>query len=436
MANVSLRPFQIIIMVVFAVVAILGLFLFANFQGFNSGVAQVGSVTIWGTLPQESMENALNAYKQNHQEYGRVNYVVRQAATFDADLAEAIASGQGPDLVLITQEDLISAENKLSVVPYSSISERTFRDSYLPINELFLTAGGTYGIPFVVDPLVLFYNRPVLASAGAARPPATWEAVTGLAAAVNRLTETQTITRSLIALGTYENVENARGILSLLFLQAGYGISERTESGPRATLTDAKTQTFGTSPAESALNFYTEFANPTKTVYSWNRSLPSSRQAFVAGDLGLYLGYASERRALAEANPNLDFDMAPAPSPGTATTRMAYGRAYAFAIPRASQNPDGAYRVAMGLSGKDILPLFARELGMAPAKRELLAPGQDDIYEPIYFPEALVARGWLSPAPADTDRIFATMVGNVISGREGVRDALHTADEAIDAAFR
>ncbi len=430
----NLRPFQIIIMAVFGFVALAGLVLFATFQGFSSGAPQVGTVSIWGTLPSADMTNTLATFKQSHQEYAKVSYTERSEDTFDADLAEAIASGKGPDLIVISQEDLIAAQAKLSTI--SSISERDFRDDYLPINELYLISGATYGIPFVVDPLVLYYNRPILATAGAVRPPSTWESVTGLAASVNRQSDAQTVTRSLIALGTYENVENARGILSMLFLQAGYVISQRTSTGVESDIADVKGENFGTRPTESALNFYTEFANPTKTVYSWNRSLPSSRQAFLAGDLALYLGFASERKGIAEANPNLDFDMAPAPSPATSGTRITYGKAYAFAVPRASANTQGAVRVATMLSSKEAVPAFARSLGMAPARRDALAPDTKDLYEPVYYPEALISRGWLSPAPADTDRIFATMVGNVLSGREAVTNAITTANQSLDAAFK
>ncbi|MBU2220730.1 extracellular solute-binding protein [Patescibacteria group bacterium] len=432
----NLKPFQVIIMAVFGLIALLGLFLFANFQGFSNGVKPLGTVTIWGTLPAEAMTLSINTLKQTNPEFGGITYVSRSADTFNADLAEAIASGQGPDLIVISQEDLLATKNKISLIPSSSISERTFRDSYLPVSELYLTEGGTYGIPFVVDPMMLYYNRPVLASAGAARPPSTWEAVTGLAAGINRLTDAQTISRSIIAIGTYENVDHARGIISLLFLQSGYTISEQTPTGIRSNLARTSTQTFGSSPAESALNFYTEFANPGKTVYSWNRSLPKSRDSFIAGDLGLYLGYASERAALAEANPNLDFDMAAVPSPATLATRMTYGKAYAFAIPKSSRNASGAFRAAMGLTNKDALPMIAHALGMAPAQRALLAPRSGDLYEPVYFPEALIARGWLSPEPTSLDRIFGTMVGNVISGRESVRDALYTADQSLTAALK
>ena len=431
----NLKPFQVIIMAVFGFVALAGIFLFANFKGFNNGVTPLGTVTIWGTLPADAFSSTLATLKQGHQEYMGISYVEKPAATFNEDLAEAIASGQGPDLVIITQEELLETRNKLSVIPSSSISERTFRETYLPIGELFQVQGGTYGIPFVIDPLMLFYNRPVLAAAGAAKPPSTWEAVSGLSA-VTQVGGSQAVTRSLIALGTYSNVTNARAILSLLFLQSGSSLTEYTTNGYRSTLgRQAPGTLFEAPPAESALNFYTEFANPGKTVYSWNRSLPDSWDAFVAGDVALYLGFASERAALSAANPNLDFDMAPAPAPGTLTTRITYAHAYAFAIPKSSKNASGAYRAAIGLTSKDALPAIARGLGMAPATRAFLSPAKDDLYQPVYFPEALIAKGWLSPGTTDTDRVFGTMVENVISGRQNVREALNAADQALTQAL-
>ena len=432
----NIKPFQMVLMAAFGLIAIIGLFLFANFKGFAPNVKPIGAVTIWGTLPADTIQGFISEYKVAHTEYNKVTYVQRPAETFALDLSEAIASGQSPDLLLISQEELLASQNKLSLIPSSAISERNFRSMYLPIDEIFLVQGGTFGIPFVVDPLMLYYNRPVLASAGVAVAPATWEAVTGLAASLNRESQGQSLTKSLIALGTYENVENARAILSLLFLQAGGTVTVRNGNAVQSTMTSlSASQTFGVTPSESALGFYTEFANPGKTVYSWNRALPQSRQAFLAGDLALYLGFASERAYLSEANPNLDFDMTAVPVQETAPLRTTFGRAYIFALPRSSPNYEGAYRIALGLTSAEVLPAIAHALGMAPAQRALLAPAKDDLYEPVYFPQALVAKAWLSPSAAVTDRIFGTMVGNVVSGRESIRDALSTADQSLNAAL-
>ncbi|MGE5541373.1 MAG: ABC transporter substrate-binding protein [Bacillota bacterium] len=430
-----MRPFQIITLSVFAVLALLGLLLFATFKGTGTNKS-VGNVTVWGTLPASAVNAAIDDLRRNHKEFGTITYVERDPGTFDSDLSEAIASGSGPDLLITTQERLRAEASKLSVIPFSSIPERTYRDTYLPIHELFLTSTGTYGIPLAVDPLVLYYNRATLVSANVALPPSTWEAVVGLAPHLTARTGVGTIQKSAIALGAYDNIPAARAIVSLLLLQSGSHIVETSTAGTRGALTTGVgPDASGVAPAESAMNFYTQFADPAKVVYSWNRSLPDARQTFISGDTAFYIGFASERSLIAASNPHLDFDMAPIPQPQTAASKTDYGIAYAFALPKASGNPTGAFRVASALASKAEAPLLVKPAGMAPAIRSLLTPSSNDAYAPVVYSQALIASGWLSPSPAVTDRIFAAMINSIISGSATVHDALSTADESLTAAL-
>lgn len=431
----SMKPFQIALLVIFGFLLLLGLVLFSRFGGFAGTSNKVGTVTIWGTLPQSSMETVLNALRNSNQDYAGVQYVQKDEASFDNDLAQAISTGQGPDLVLISQEMLATEQTKLSVIPFSLISERTFLDSYLPIDDLFLASNGTYGIPFAVDPLVMYYNRSTLTQAGVAVPPSTWEGMTSLA---EQLTSASagTVAESTLPLGVYSNVENARAIVSLLLLQAGNPITSVSSAGVHGALTSTGADgSSAVTPAQSALTFYTQFADPVKTVYSWNAAIPSARQAFLAGTLDFYPGFASELPQLKAANPNLPFDMMAMPEPQNASQRVTYGKAYAFSVPASSKNPGGAENVAIALSSSDFAPAVSQALSMAPALRSALSPSNNDPYAPIYFPQALIAQGWLSPSPATTDSIFSTMISNITSGRMSVGEALTTANQALDAAF-
>ena len=431
----SMKTFQIVILAIFGFLALLGLVLFANFGGFGSSSTNVGTVTIWGTLPQSSMDTILNGLRNGNQDYSGVSYVQKDESTFDADLAEALASGTGPDLILISQEEFRTEQNKLSVVPYSTISQNTFIKDYLSIEDLFLAADGTYGVPFAVDPLVLYYNRSALEQAGIPNPPTTWEAVTSMTPQMTQASGGN-VTKSVVPFGAYENVENARAIVSLLLLQAGNPISSVDSTGNlRAQLTTTDAANSAVTPAQSAMNFYTQFADPVKNVYTWNRALPSARQSFLAGTLAFYPGFASELPGIAAANPNLDFDMAAIPQPQTASQQLTFGKAYAFAVPKASKNALGAEKTAFALAGPSLAQTVAHTLFMAPALRSELTPAADDRYAPVYYPQALIAKGWLSPSPAVTDGIFSTMMSNITSGRMTTGQALNTANQAINAAL-
>ena len=429
-----MRPFQLILLAVFGLLALGGLVLFASFKGFGGSGVKVGTVVIWGTLPQAAIDAELNPIKTQDQAYAAVTYVQKPDANFDQSLSDSIAAGTGPDLILVSQEHLAREENKISTIPYSSISERTFLDSFVPESELYLNAQGSYGIPFVVDPLILFYNRDVLDSAGIVTAPRTWETVTGLASQLTTQANGQ-ISRSVVPFGSYQNVNNARALVSLFLLQSGTTIADASGGSVRSTIeAQQKTELGGLSPAESAMNFYTQFADPAKSVYTWNSSLPEAGLSFTSGSLIFYPGFASEIPTIVATNPNLNFDIAPIPQPQTSTTRTTYGRLYAFSIPKASHNASGAYLTSIALTGPSAASAAAKALSMAPATRSSLS-GTKEKFGSIYYPEALISRGWLSPAPAAVDQIFSTMIRSITSGRAQTADAVQTASQAIDSAY-
>ncbi len=426
--------FQVILISVFGLGALIGIFVFATYTG-GSGKNTVGPVVIWGTLPKAGMDSALALVAQTDTTLKSVSYVQKDPATLVSDLAAAIATGAAPDLILSSQESLYTLEKFIVPIPSGTLSASTFTNTFMQGAGIFAAPSGYYGIPFLVDPLVLFYNRSILSSTGIAKPPATWEALTGLVSQVATLTPTQQVTRGLIALGTYSNVHDARGILSSLFLQTGVPISSYSGSSVLSADLGATAQN-GTPPGQAVVGFYTQFADPSKVSYTWNSSLPDSQQDFLAGNLALYLGYASEARYLLSANPNLNFSVAPLPQPATAQTKNVYGLIYAFMIPRGAKNAAGAYQVATLLSSPTEQAAAASATGLAPANLNVLAAPPADPTTAITYAETLYTNGWLSPAPADTDTVFSGMITDVISGRSTLDIALPSAERSLDALLQ
>ncbi|MFA5942282.1 MAG: extracellular solute-binding protein [Candidatus Paceibacterota bacterium] len=429
--------FQGVLLGVFGLAALIGLFVFATYTSDGSKEDAVGAVVIWGTLPKEGVQSALVEIAKSATALKSVSYVQKDSATLQNDLAAAIATGAAPDLVLASQEELHAIAKFIMPIPSSTLSAAAFTNTFIGEGELFAAPDGYYGIPFLVDPLVLFSNRSLLASNGIARPPATWEALTGLVPGTAVLTPARQITRGLIALGTYDNVHNARGILSTLFLQTGAPISSYSFSGDLvADLGEKLSGGAGAPVGQAVLGFYTQFADPSKVSYTWNASLPDSQQAFLAGDLALYIGYASEARFFAAANPNLTFGVAPLPQPATAETKSVYGLVYAFMIPNGAKNASGAYQAAALLTNLEEQAVAAAETGLAPTVLNGLAVAPDDPVAAVAYAEALYAKGWLSPLPADTDVVFSSMIGGVISGRSTLAAALASAGRSLNALLQ
>ncbi|MDO8566899.1 MAG: extracellular solute-binding protein [bacterium] len=426
--------FQGILTGVFGLSALIGLFVFATYTS-TGGRDQIGSVVIWGVLSEDDMEAALTAISQTNTNLKSVSYAQKDPATLSADVASAIATNTSPDLILASQEELRALAKFIIPIPFGTLSPSTFTNTFILGAEVFTASGGYYGVPFLVDPLVLFYNHSILASEGIAKPPANWEALTGLVPTVAVLTPTRQIKRGLIALGTYNNVNNARGILSSLFLQTGTRLSSYSEQGvPFADL--GVTATSGTPPGEAVLGFYTQFADPSKISYTWNASLPDSQQMFLVGDVALYIGYVSEARYLRSANPNLNFSVALLPQPATAQVKNTYGLIYSFMIPRGAKNGSGAYQVAALLSNTAEQLAASSLTGLAPANLNVLATAPVDPIATVAYAEALYTHGWLSPAPSNTDAVFSGMINDVISGRLTLEAALGSAERALNALLK
>ena len=429
--------FQGILIAVFCLGALVGLFVFATYSGNRSGGSGIGTVIVWGILPKDGMNAMLTTVAQTDTDIKGISYVQKDPKTLPSDLAAAIATGAAPDLVLASQEELHALAKFISPIPPRTLPASTFTSTFTDEGGLFTAPNGAgyYGIPFLIDPLILFWNNNILSSNGIAKPPATWEALTGLVPNIAILTSTKQITRGLIALGTYDNVHNARGILSALFLQTNIPMSAYSSGGVFAANLGVVTSS-GVPPGQAVLGFYTQFADPSKVSYTWNSSLPDSEQAFEASDLALYLGYASEARFLAAANPNLSFNVAPLPQPATASVKSTYGLVYAFMIPRNAANASGAYQAAALLTNSAEQTIAANATGLAPATRNELATPPSDPVAATAYASALYAKGWLSPAPADVDQVFSSMIQSVVSGRSTLDSALTRAESSLTSLLQ
>ncbi len=411
----NMSSFQLVVVSVFVAFIVIGVGAFALFGGVFGG-GGTGPVTIWGTMPQEDFDYLLDSLRSGDKSLQEVKYVQQDARTYEATLLNAMASGQAPDLFLATQQQLGQFTDKIIPIPYSTVSQSTYLSSYIDEGNLFLVPQGALALPFSIDPLIMYWNRDLFAQAGISQVPQFWNEFTaqnGLPAKINAFDKSQNLARSTIALGAWQNVNNAKAILSMLFMQAGDFITGRTQDGQLAP-------TFGTqnaqgSPAESALRFYTEFGNPSKTTYSWNRSLPNSRSAFVGGQLAVYLGFASEYAGLAQANPNLRFGVGVVPQL-QAGNALTYGLLTGLTIPRTARNVAGAAVVAQKLTSAAAAGVMIQHSGMPPARRDVTLDTTNSSAAEVFARSALLSRGWVDPNPTATDAVFKTMIESVISG--------------------
>ncbi len=433
----QLSKFQLFFLGGLIAAVFLAVGLFAISKSSSNGVTS--TVTIWGTIADAPMQTlllrqdiiaALAAKKV------AVKYVAKQEATFDQDLVNAIASGRGPDAVIISQDAMLQYLDKIIPIPYTSFSEADFKRQYIQEAELFLTADGIAAMPFTVDPMVMYWNRTLFTNAAIANPPTIWTQLygsSGVIAKINNVDVNHNILKSAVALGTFSNVSHAKDIISMLMLQAGTPIVNKGSTGAlQSALMSGLSSSAGT-PGKAALDFYTQFADPAKDqLYSWNSSLPLSRDAFTAGDLAIYLGYASELKDIFARNPNLNFDVAPVPQSVNSLAKLNFGKVYGLAILKNAPNPLAVANAFVVLTNSSSQSAWNSVSGFPPVTRDLLAQNPSDPFQSVFYTSALQSKGWLDPNRVATSKIFGDMIGSVISGDKRSDGALQDADSKLN----
>ncbi len=413
---------------VFILLGVVGLLVLATTRGTSPSVGN--EVTLWGTIePEVWTEYQKKVEEKIGAKNFRVKYVYKLPSTFDAELVEALATGEGPDLFILEQEKILKMKNKVYVVPYSKYSARLFRDTFIEEGELFLTKGGVLGFPFSVDPLVLYWNRDIFSSVGIAVPPKFWDELFELSQKITRRESDGDIVRSTIALGEFDNITHAKDIISAILLQSGVSIVEATGNVYRSGLLPVASGNSGVT--DSAVRFYTEFANPIKTTYTWNRALPSSHDAFLAGDVAMYIGYASELPELQKKNPNLNFDVASLPQVRDQDRERTFGKMQALVIAKASRFTPDAFAVATKMTSSELLGVLQKVSILPPVRRDMLVAPTNDAYRSIFFDGALIAHAWLDPDMKETDDVFREMISSVTTGRSRISDSVQRANLSL-----
>ncbi len=422
------KTFQYIVIGVFIALGVIAVIVFAMYRASTSGTS-ASAITMWGTIDSAAMSGVFSQIQQKNPALKNVTYKQLSSYNYAEELTQAFSEGRGPDLYIIDQSQLLSEFPKLTPISYKTLTEREYRDTFFDGADLFLFGTGVMGLPLAADPLVLYWNKDVFADAGLVEPPTYWDEFFVLAPKLTRRTDDGKITRSAVAMGSYDNVTHAKEILSALMFAAGSPIVTWGQANLIVTLSNVK----GVSgnPGEAALRFFTEFSNPIKTAYSWHKSMPSAKDAFLSGQLAMYIGFASEASDLRNANPNLNFDMTLLPQSRLAARRTTYARIYTLVIPKTSKDLTHAYQAARTLTGTEASGALTRALGLAPVRRDLLAIQQTSAYWTTVYQSAIIAKSWLEPNVRGVNTAFARMVDEVTSGRSNPASAIGTAQEEL-----
>lgn len=392
-----------------------------------------GNITIWGTVQSIDFAKIIEDINTNNPDL-ILKYYQKDPATYSEEILQSIATGTGPDLFMLPDDLILKEEKFITPIPYTSYPEKSFRDTFIDGAEVYLGANGIIGLPITVDPLVLYYNKDILSNNGISSPPTSWDDLLNLNSTFTKSASDGTISNSMIALGTYDNINHAKEILAMFLIQSGNPIVSKDGDKLVSVFGEQLGQT--KSPAESVLEFYSNFSNPTSALYSWNRGLVKSKDLFTGGKLAFYIGKGSELFNIQSVNPNLSFDVSTIMQTNGTNTRRTFASMNAVAISKSTKNPALAMSTAILFTEPEVSKNIAVLLSLPPARRDLLAEIPRDPYLTIFYNSAIFGRTWLDPDNKATDAIFRDMIQNILSNKFDISDSINRAQAQIALLLR
>ncbi len=427
------NTFQLISVIVFIAIALIAVLVFSGILPGYGGSGSSGvrvSATMWGVFPSYKMDKFLTELKTKNKNLD-IKYTEKKSENYEIELVNALASGKGPDIFLLPQNWIIKHKDKIWQIPFKNFPEIDFKNIFIDQGELFLDRKNqnVVALPFIIDPLVMYYNKDLMKSAGIVQIPQTWDKFIVDSEKLTIKDESRNLEQSGSALGEYINVNNAKEILSALFLQTGNPI---VDTNLKVTLGE-RIRGEDINSSESALRFYTEFANYEKTSYSWNKFLENSKTAFLKGKLAIYFGMASEFQELREKNPHLNFDVAVFPQTVDSRTRSVYGNMWGLAISNFSPSKEKTFIAASRLVSNESVKILSESFFLPPVRRDVLAEGAEDPVLNIFYKSALLSGGWLDPEPERTSLIFKNMIELVNKKERNLGQALNDAKNELES---
>ncbi|HMP67545.1 MAG TPA: extracellular solute-binding protein, partial [Candidatus Paceibacterota bacterium] len=174
----KMSPFQIAVFAI-AIVIIVGSVIVFSMQRGSASQSKI-PIDVWGTISADVFNEFQKRINELERDSLFVNYREISPDQFEAVLVEALASGSGPDAVIMSDDLLIKHENKLFLIDYKFYTQKTFKDNFIESGEILLRENGILGFPLTIDPLVFYWNRTILNNEGISSPPQFWDDLLGL----------------------------------------------------------------------------------------------------------------------------------------------------------------------------------------------------------------------------------------------------------------
>jgi len=447
----------IIIGIIAAIIIFVLLLVTGVIPGLRSPVSEKCTLTVWGAFEDSGVKDAFEeisaAYKKENGAC-EVKYFQRDYLNYERDLVDALASGNGPDLFYIHNSWLPKHKEKISPMPQLVPGkEKNFKymTPYDYKNKIFVDVAAQdfiddekiYAIPLYVDTLAVFWNKDIFNKKGVPKPPQTWEEFVEIIPKLTETDEKDNITRSAVSMGMWSdnitpkgNINRATDILAALMLQGGTEITNKENKSATFVRTVSVGGGEEISPGKQALQFYTDFANPLKKVYTWNKDMHYSLNAFSEGSVAMTINYAYNTSTIKKEASRLNFSVAPFPQPRGIAVPINYPSYWGITVASASKQQTQAWDFLMFFSREENTKKYLEASHHPTAMKDLfLWQKAIDPDLSVFIDQALSAKSWYQPNNLAVDQIFGEMIQSVVEGKD-IDKVLSIAAEQVNLLFK
>jgi len=397
--------------------------------GSNSkGPGKPVTLKIWKPFADSGqIQPLLSAYQTAHPNV-QFEYTEKGIDDYESNLINALASGNGPDIFSINNSWLPKYIDKIAPAPDNVFTYKDYSDAFVDVAaQDFTKDNKVYGTALSVDSIALYYNKDILGTVGIATPPKTWNDLSLDVRKITRQDQTGYFSRSGVAIGTSQNVDRSADILYLMMLQAGAIPWSADGLNPQFAQQVQKNGNY-ISPGQTALDFYTSFANPNSANYTWNTRSDYSIDAFANGRAAMLYSYSYARQLILAKAPNLNFGVAPVPQENLDDPAVNYSNFFGEVVNKQSKNADVAWDFLKFITSKDSLDKFYATNKQASSRRDLIEKQINDPEIGVFAHANLTAKSFYKPDEGKQDAIFTGMIDNVILKGMRIPDALNQAE--------
>lgn len=414
-----------------------------------------------------------DAFKEIFDEYSKIhpfitiNYRKLRYSEYEKELIEALAEDRGPDIFSIHNTWVKKYQSKIKPMPATitmaypivkgsikkevipelrtnnSISLKEIKNNFVDVvyddvtikivdEETNKVEEKVFGLPLFIDTLAMYYNKDLLNNAGIAELPLYWNSE--FQQDVKKLTKQDTkgqIIQAGVALGGSTNIERYSDILSALMMQNGTVMIDNSGR----VIFDIVPPSFKDqqyNPGLEALRFYTDFSNPAKEVYSWNKTLDNSLSLFAQGKLALMFGFAYHLPQIRAQAPKLNFGIAKLPQIEGNPQAINFANYWIETVSNKSKYSNEAWDFVQFATKLELAKLYLNQVKKPTALRSLINEQIEDMDLGVFAEQVLTAESWYRGADSNaSEKIIGEMIDAVVAGQDKIENIISTSARKV-----